>query len=345
MDRDVSPSVAYWATSFDSDIEALAGEVACLRRNFPRSVVWGVNARPQWPVSWRNGWSFHPRLQLLFRGLTALAQHAYDINHVFGSLGDWFHLRAVRKRPTVLTVAVASKACGGGLLSKVDRFVVEWPSARADLLDLGIEKQRMDLVFPPVNLDRFRPMPKPTEPFTVLFASSPDRADWIDDRGVGLLMEAARLRPQWRFRFIWRPWGSALEEMGRRVRDSGLANVELTAGRFKDMSPYYSAAHVTAAPFMHTERCKPVPNSLVESLASARPVLLTRGLGLADMVQEANVGRVIEPNVESLIGGLEDIYGEWQPMSERARVMAEQWFDEAKFLSSYARIYQHEIAR
>jgi glycosyltransferase involved in cell wall biosynthesis len=158
-------------------------------------------------------------------------------------------------------------------------------------------------------------------------------------------MEAARLRPRWRFRFVWRPWGSALAEMARRVREAGLPNVELIAGRFKDMSPYYSAAHVTAAPFTNAERCKPVPNSLVESLASARPVLITQGLGLASMVQEANVGRVIEPNVESLIGGLEDICGEWQPMSERARVMAEQWFDEAKFLSSYARIYQREMGR
>jgi glycosyltransferase involved in cell wall biosynthesis len=340
MDRDVSPSIAYWATSFDADMEALASEVACLRRNFRPSIVWGVNGRPRWPVSWRNGWSFHPRLQLLFRGLTAVAQHAFDINHVFGSLGDWYHLRAVRKRPTILTVAVTSKACGEELLSKVDRFVVEWPSARDELLGMGIERERVELVFPPVDLDRFRPSPRPPEPFTVLFASSPDRADWVDDRGVGLLLEAARQRPEWRFKFVWRPWGSGVAEVRRRIKLLGLPNVELVVGRVGDMSEHYAQAHVTVAPFLCPQRSKPSPNSLVESFASGRPVVVTQTVGLAEVVEEENIGRVTSSDVGSLLVGFEEVRGDWHGMSVRARAAAERWFDEDTFLSSYARIYE-----
>ena len=344
MDRDVPPRVAYWSTSFEPRMEALASEVACLRRAFPGSAVWGVNARARWPFTLRHGLGFHPRLQLVFRGLTALLQYAYDVNHVFGSIGDWFHLRAVRRRPTVLTVAVASEACGDGMLSKVDTFAVEWPGARDELAAIGVERERIRLVFPPVDLERFRPTPRPGEPFTVLFASSPDRADWLDDRGVGLLMEAARLRPDWCFLLVWRPWGTALAELRRRLAEQSMTNVEVAVGRFEDMARFYARSHVTVAPFRCRRRGKPVPNSIVESLACGRPVVVSDVVGLSEFVAEEEVGGVCGGDVVSFVEAIERAQCDWAAMSANARNVAERWFGQEAFISAYNSIYRELLA-
>ncbi|RIK80388.1 MAG: hypothetical protein DCC68_11185 [Planctomycetota bacterium] len=339
MDRDVPPRIAYWSTSFEPDMEALASEVACLRRAFRGSAVWGVNARSRWPLTVRHGLGFHPRMQLVFRGLTAVLQHAFDVNHVFGSLGDWYHLRAVRRRPTVLTAAVASGACSEEMLSKVDLFAVEWPDARDELAAMGIERKRVRLVFPPVDLERFRPTPKPEGPFTLLFASSPDRADWLDDRGVGLLLEAARLRPDWRFLFVWRPWGTGLDELRRRLSAEPAANVEVAAGRFADMTPFFAPSHVTVAPFRCRQRGKPVPNSIVESLSCGRPVVVSDVVGLAGMVQEERVGTVCGLSAESFVAAAESARSDWETLAANARGVAQRWFGRESFIRAYRDIY------
>src|SRR5688572_2655780 len=89
---DMSPRVAYWCSSFDADMEAVAGEVACLRRAFPGSIRWGISARQKKNFVLRDGICLHPRLDLLFRGITWAMQRRYDIQHLFGGWGDWFHL-------------------------------------------------------------------------------------------------------------------------------------------------------------------------------------------------------------------------------------------------------------
>ncbi len=339
MDRDVLPRIAYWSTSFEPKMEALASEVACLRRAFPGSAVWGVNARSRWPISVRHGLGFHPRLQLFFRGMTAVMQHAFDINHVFGSIGDWFHLRAIRRRPTVLTAAVTNGSSGKDMLSKVDLFAVEWPGARDELQALGIDRGQVRLVFPPVDLERFKPTPCPDTPYTVLFASSPDRADWLDDRGVGLLLAAAKMRPDWRFVLAWRPWGTALQELQRRLAEQPSPNVEVHVGRFDDMSRFYANAHVTVAPFLCRHRGKPAPNSVIESLASGRPVVVSDQVGLADMVAEQRMGAVCGSNAESFVAAIEETQRTWNSMSENARSVAERWFCRSTFIASYRGIY------
>ena len=42
----------------------------------------------------------------------------------------------------------------------------------------------MRLIFPPVDLARFAPAPPPPGPFTVLFASSPDKEGWLGHKSL-----------------------------------------------------------------------------------------------------------------------------------------------------------------
>lgn len=333
------PRIAYWTSAFEEDMEAIAAEVSLLRRRFPSSVAWGLSHRHWARLSRRRGYCLHPRLHLVFRAATRVLEPAFQINHVFGTLGDWYYLRGYRRRPTILTAAALSPAVDAALLSRVDRFVVEYPAGEDQIRRLGVESDRIRLIFPPVDLARFRPAPSPEGPFTVVFASSPDDSRWLEARGVPLILEAAALRPGMRFRLLWRPWGDSLPTVRRWVARQGLSNVEILVGRFPDMCRQYQAAHATLIPFTQIEYCKPAPNSLVESLACGRPVLTTPGVGLAELVQAGDAGVVCVSEGGALADALDRLRSDWDSYSARARRLAERCFDQDNFIYRYVKLY------
>ena len=340
----MSPRVAFWTSAFEADMEAISSEVALLLRRFPESVRWGLSHR-HWALLNRQGFCLHPKLHLLFRAATRLLEPLFEINHVFGSVGDWFYLQGQRRRPTVLTTAAASAPVERELLDRVDRFVVEHPGGRDDLRALGIEDSRIRLVMPPVDLQRFVPSEKPSDPFTVLFASSPERTDWLDARGLPAILDAAALRPHMCFRLLWRPWGDSLASVREQIEVRGLQNVDLAVGRVDDMSAEYARSHVTVAPFVDLNRCKPMPNSLIESLASGRPVVCSPLVGLAPLVSDSQAGVVCDSAGAAIAESLDEVHANWLDMSHRARQLAERHFDQHVFVRSYQHIYEELMAR
>jgi glycosyltransferase involved in cell wall biosynthesis len=338
------PRIAYWTSSFEPHMEAVASEVALLRQHFKPSIAWGLSHRHWLFCSRQRGFCVHPRLSGVFRGLTWLVGAAFQLNHIVGSVGDWFYLRGTRS-PTVLTLATQNPPVELALLRRIDRFVVEYPGGRDTLLQLGIEPRQIQLIFPPVDLERFHPTPAPNEPFTVLFASSPDVDDWLDARGVPQLLDAARLRPQMRFRLLWRPWGNSLEPVRRLIVQRRLENVEVVVGAHTDMPGQYRQAHVTVAPFTDANRAKPAPNSIIESLACGRPVLVSPMVGLANLIAEERAGLVSSVTGEALAEHLDRLAADWESYSLRARRTAEHWFSADNFVASYARLYEKLLRR
>jgi glycosyltransferase involved in cell wall biosynthesis len=345
MDRHVPPRVAYWTNAFEPRMEAIAAEVALLRRHFPGSTTWGLHPSRWVLLSRERGFGLNPRLHLVFRAITRTLEPLFQLNHIVGTTADWFYLRAARRRPTVMTVVAADQPADIDLLQGVEQFAVEFPAGRDELEQHGVSRDRVRLIFPPVDLTRFRPAPAPDGPFTVLFASSPDREDWLAARGVPQLLDAAALRPDVRFRLIWRPWGNSEGRVRQWIAERGLRNVELLVGCWKDMAGHYRRAHVTAAPFTDGTRSKAAPNSLVESLACGRPVLLTETVGLAELVRDADAGQVSAATGEALAEHLDRLRAGWDRYSRNARRLAERWFGQERFLAAYRQLYDEVLSR
>ena len=337
------PRVAYFTSSFRPEMESIAAEVAFLRQAFPGSIVWGISRRDRGCFSWKSGFAVPPSMHLAFRGATQLLQRGFHINHLFGGLGDWFHLKAVRRGPTVMTVALPAEPCTTDLLRRVDKFVVEWPDASETLLAFGIKPHQICEILPPADLQRFAPSPRPKCDFTVLFASSPDRSDWLPARGVDAILAAAALRPQMRFVLAWRPWGDSLSAVRAAIEDASLRNVVVRPGIQSDMASLYQSAHVTAVPFRDLTRCKPAPNSLIESLACGRPVVATPEVKLSPLVRRAGAGVICNATGEEIAHSLDLIEADWQQYSHCARKLAEDRFGLDCFIDAYDRLYRQIV--
>jgi glycosyltransferase involved in cell wall biosynthesis len=269
---------------------------------------------------------------------------AFDLHHIFGGVGDWFYLQGSRKRPTVLTMVTDNPPVDALLLRRIDRFVVEYPGGEKYLQQLGIDQRRIRLILPPVDLSRFAPSAPPESPFTILFASSPDQESWLDARGVPQILDAAALRPGMRFRMLWRPWGNSQTRIQGMIAERGLCNVELAVGCFSNMPHQYNSAHVTIAPFTDMSRSKSAPNSLIESMACGRPVLVTKAVGLSGFIREGGAGIVCAATGEALAEHLDQLEADWAHYSKRARRLAERWFGVDRFLDRYARLYDEAVA-
>ena len=337
------PRIAYFTSSFRPEFEAIAAEIAYLRQAFPGSVAWGISPRDAGRFSWKSGFAIPPSMHLAFRGATFFMQRGFHVNHLFGGLGDWFHLKAIRRRPTVMTVALADDPCQRELLRRVDRFVVEWPDESESLLKYGIQSEQIHEILPPVDLERFAPTPQPKGDFTVLFASSPDRSEWISARGVDQLLIAASLRPNMRFVLSWRPWGDSLHAVRADIERRSLKNVVLLTGFEPDMPSLYQTAHVTAVPFRDLKRCKPAPSSLIESLACGRPVVSTPAVKLSSIVRRAGAGVICEATGSELAESLDLIEASWNEYSLRARKLAEERFGLQPFVDGYSRLYEQLV--
>jgi glycosyltransferase involved in cell wall biosynthesis len=127
------------------------------------------------------------------------------------------------------------------------------------------------------------------------------------------------------------------------VKERDLSNVELQVGRVADMASEYRTAHVTIAPFINLHHCKPVPNSLLESLASGRPVITTSQVGIADTIQEDKAGQVCQPTGQGIAEALDRIRADWPVFARKARALAVRRFGAERFLHEYERLYSEFV--
>jgi glycosyltransferase involved in cell wall biosynthesis len=226
----------------------------------------------------------------------------------------------------------------GSLRDKVSLYAVEAEPLAAALINVGVRPERVRVVYPGVDLERFRPASAPSGPFRVLFASTPANLAEFEARGIPLLVEIARMRPDVQVVVRWRRWGDtqAAAAALRALSPSPNLIVEPEAD---DMAVAYRGVHATICAFAQGFG-KACPNSIIEGLASGRPALLTDTCGIASLVERKGAGISAARSVMALLQGLDAIRADIVGYSARARALAEETFDLTCFRRTYAEMYQ-----
>ncbi|HEX5473149.1 MAG TPA: glycosyltransferase family 4 protein [Vicinamibacterales bacterium] len=333
--------VVYWTGIWHPGREGLSNEVAALRTALaPRARIVSFSAGQRsrlWPID--GVVRLSGRRYVLLHGLAAALERQADFGHVFGAVDAWHLLRVLGRRPVLFTVAIHGRPLPH-LYDKVACFAAETPAVADVLVRAGISARRIHLVYPGVDLTRYRPQARASQAVRIVFASSPASVEDIGRRGIPLLVEAARLCPDVEVVLMWRPWGRTERLMRALDRLNPPSNVKVKVGIVPDIAAVYQAADATV--FLPAAGAgKSCPNSVVEGLACGSPAILTPECGLAPVVSSAGAGVVIRDRTPAaLAAAIREIAREPAGFGQRARALAERAFDARVFIERYAELYR-----
>ena len=353
MDRDVParvglapsitriPRATYWTGIWEPKREALSKEVAWLRAELsPASPV--ISFTPQrsrvLPRERVLRINYH-RWQWL-RGSAVALERLGRLSHVFGGVDASHFLLLLGRRPILFTVAIPAEPVGRHLYDHVTRFVAESRDLAASLKSAGVRDERIDVIYPAVDLTHYSPQPLPAHVrFRILFASTPSDPADIDPRGLGLLIELARARPDIEIVALWRQWGNIAE--ARRDIENRMPppNFLVEQRDAMDMATVYRDVHATVCCFA-AGHGKSAPNSVIEGLAAGRPALLSDTCGIAELVQERGAGVAVPRSVEGLALGVESLRTRYKEACVQARQLALDEFDSVRCRARYAELYR-----
>ena len=340
--------VAYWTTAcLQPEIEAVSKEVFQLGSHFHGSFIFGVSPHYVFRASWKNrSIGFHSMFDPFLRLIIPVAESTFDISHVYGEATPWTFYKALRFKPLVLTVASEKGVPKNDFLARCRKVLVQTNSYYQKLCALGIEKDKVELLYPGVDLQKFRSRPdapahvaKPK----VLFASAPRSEQEMQSRGVYLLLEAAKISQEVQYHLLYREWGrgyTSLVATKRWLESNCLDNVTLTNGVVENMHRLYRDYDFTIIPYTTADGGKECPTSAVEGLACGLPALISSLAPFADFVELHKCGVVFDPTPANVVSAIETGMCRYRELSTNAVKAAHRYFSLEHMLERMTEIYQ-----
>ena len=336
------PRVTYWTGTWEPAREAISKEVQTLRRAVqPSAPVVSLSAGQ------RSSISVCDRVVRLagarwmtFRATAALLEPLGHVTHAFGAMNAWHFLKALGRRPIILTVALPGPALEPELYEKVTVFVAESESLADDLRRAGVGTERIRVIYPGVNLEEYRPATRATrDRFRILFASSPSDASEFEARGIPLLVDLARRCPEIDVTLLWRSWGNQRAAQGAFANLHPPENIRIDTRRGREMAAIYQEADAVACLY-EPGFGKSCPNSIIEALACGVPALVSASCGIAGLVAGNGAGIATARNPADVAEAARTLRREHARFSAAARQLAERHFDIRQFVGAYERLYE-----
>ena len=342
MDSRLPVRIAYYTGWLMPEMEGISKEVFALAKHFNSTIIGISNLQPL-KIDFQNRiFGFSTKWYYFARFLAFIMSKIHKINHIYDSLDNWIYLSSISSKKIILTGVVGNGSLPLKYYQKVAFLVVDSEERRNELVQKGFSRAKIKVIYPGINLKPFLEVPPPASmrPFRVLFASSPPTREELESRGVFDLLMAAGKLPDAEFVFLWRPWGNSLQRVKKEIKNRGLKNVRLISEKVQDVRQFYSECHVVVAPFKENGG-KSCPTSIIEALASGRPVILGPGVGIKKLVREEGVGIYYEGS--GLCEAIQILRDNWENFAFRARDFAQEFFSIETFINTYHRLYQEVL--
>ncbi|SEK38686.1 glycosyltransferase family 4 protein [Halomonas daqiaonensis] len=239
----------------------------------------------------------------------------------FAAVGGWA-LAAVRRKPfvfelrdlwpaSIVAVGAMEESRTIRVLEKLELFlyrrarrvVAVTQAFKQDLVERGIDGDKIDVVLNGVDLTRYQPMPADEQlrrehglegKFVVGYLGTHGMAHALDK----VLEAAERLRHCEDIVFLFVGAGAAKAELEARVQGLGLTNVRFVPRQPKDAMPgYWSLCDLALIPLRDTPVFESViPSKMFECMAMGIPVLMSLPEGEATgILHDAGAGVCVPP--------------------------------------------------
>lgn len=338
--------ITYWTTAcLEPRIEAVSKEVYELAAHFAGSRIVGVSPHLFFKLSWRRRIvGFHPRWDPLLRLAIPVLEQRTDVNHVYAEVSPWLFFKALKRKPTLLTIASEKGEPVPEFMHRCDAIVVQTVEMKERLEAADVDDGKIRLIYPGLDLARYVPRDgvRACRRPQILFATFPRTEEELAARGVIFLIEIARKLPEIRFSLLSRPWrggASGLPAVKHMLERHEVKNVHVLEGMQEDMMELYRRHDFTIVPYTRRDGGKECPRSLVETLACGVPVLISDVAPFASFVAEHDCGRVFSLNADSFASALNAGLSAYPRISTNAVSCAHVYFDRENTFREYAGIY------
>jgi sugar transferase (PEP-CTERM/EpsH1 system associated) len=231
----------------------------------------------------------------------------------------------------------------------VDRYVTvsddlkNWLHQQA-----GIPKARIERIYNGVDTDRFAPegtvMPLPPGfvPSGALVVGAVGRFDTVKNQTalVAAVVRIVANHPELRdrLRLVLIGDGEIRREMEAMLSRAGIREIAWFGGLRSDVDAVYRALDIFVLPSLR----EGISNTLLEAMASGRPVIATRVGGTPEIVPDGRAGRLVEPTPQAIGTAILEYLGDAvsrraHGASGRAHVLSR--FSLRSMVSQYDRIY------
>jgi len=240
----------------------------------------------------------------------------------FTAVGGWA-LAAIRRKPfvfelrdiwpaSITAVGAMKKSKAISFLEKVEMFLYRrarriisvTESFKAELIERGIDGEKIDVVLNGVDLDRYEPQSaKDLELSKAYVLEGKFVAGYVGTHGLAhglehIVQAAALLADRDDIRIVFAGGGAARAEVERLVEEQGLTNVVLIPRVEKgDMPRLWSLCDVSLVNLRNAPLFKTViPSKIFESMGMGIPMVVSMPAGEAtQIVERSKSGVVVQP--------------------------------------------------
>lgn len=238
----------------------------------------------------------------------------------FTAVGGWA-LAAVRRKPfvfelrdiwpaSITAVDAIKKSKIISFLEKVElflyrraeRIIVVTESFKTELIERGIEGEKIDVILNGVDLNRYEPMPQKDSEFAITYGlEGKFVAGYIGTHGMAhglehIVRAATMLADKDDIRIIFAGGGAARAKVERLVEEQGLTNVVLIPRVSKEEMPrLWSLCDVSLVNLRNAPLFKTViPSKIFESMGMGIPMVVSMPVGEAtQLVEQSKSGLIV----------------------------------------------------
>lgn len=285
-----------------------------------------------------------PRLLYGFQRLRELVRRepGFDLHHLYNP--DLYPFPVLRwlKRPVVYTLSAGLQGARRPNVSffaeRVHTLVVADEASQRILTAWGLTNSRV--IRPAIDVSRFTHSALELgAEIRLLVGSAPWVKGQFRSKGVDTLLKVAETMPRLRLIFLWR--GVLFDEMARRVRRLGLKGRVEILNRQVDVDAVLAQVHASVVLASDPAIVKAFPHSLLESLAAGKPVLVSQGVPIADVVAQRGCGRVVRHVApDAFTQALDELLHDYAGACQRALHVGRSEFSHERMVSAYRDLYQ-----
>jgi len=319
------------------EAEAMSQEISALRANFGGDLIY-LNPNQFSPL-------YVPRLLFGFHRLRQLwvREASLHMHQLYNPDPFPFPILRLLRRPVIYTLScgVQNKQPRVAFFNSLAAVTVSDERSLKRLRSWGVDN--CHLVRPGIDTSRFSfsPLPLGSE-IRLMVGSAPWSGTQFRTKGIDALLSAAQQSPSLHLVFLWR--GVLAEEMEARVRHLNLGKQVQVLNKRVDVNQVLASVHASITLAESAAIVRAYPHSLMDSLASGKPVLVSQALPMSDYVEQTGCGKVVEGvKPTDILTAVEALAGEYEDVQKMAQQVGQRDFSQQAMLASYQKVYDHVL--